>query len=188
MTRASTPSAAAGTFEDGETAFALGDYATALRLWLPLAEQGDFRAQYNIGIMYSRGEGVLESNTEAEVWVRKAAEQGHAKAQYDLGFLYKVGLHDQDYVQSAAWYRMAAEQGHVGAQFDLGVAYEHGSGVPQDYVLAHMWFNLSAARKTDQKERADAVNARDRVAAVMTREQIADAQRLAREWKPKPAR
>ena len=79
-----------------------------------------------------------------------------------------------------SWYRKAAEQGHAKAQLNLGIMYFTGRGVPQDYVQAHMWFNLSAAQGD-----ADATKNRDIVAAKMTPAQIAEAQKLAREWKPK---
>ena len=68
-------------------------------------------------------------------------------------------------------------------QFALGTMYENGLGVPQDYVLAHMWLNLSAA----QGIKAAALT-RDDLAERMTTAQIADAQKLAREWKPKAER
>ncbi len=86
----------------------------------------------------------------------------------------------QDYVQAVPWYRMAAEQGNAGAQGNLGAMYANGNGVPQNYVQAHMWFNLAGAQGEKQ-----AVKNRDIVAKRMTPAQIAEAQKLAREWKPK---
>ena len=72
------------------------------------------------------------------------------------------------------------------AQFNLGVAYEDGGlGVPQDYALAYMWFNLASSPATNTDLRQMAVENRDKVAAKMTPAQIAEAQRMAREWKPK---
>ncbi len=64
----------AGPFEDGNAAYQRGDYATALRLWRPLAEQGDAGAQYNLGLMYREGQGVSQDDAEAAKWYRKAAE------------------------------------------------------------------------------------------------------------------
>ncbi|MDX2179094.1 MAG: tetratricopeptide repeat protein [Bryobacteraceae bacterium] len=87
----------------------------------------------------------------------------------------------QDYSEAAQWFRRAAEQGDAQAQFNLGVMYYEGQGLRQDYILAHMWWNLAAARDSDDKY----AEARDLVATKMTREHIAEAQRLAREWKPK---
>jgi hypothetical protein len=72
-------------FDNGLRAFQLGDHAVALMELAPLAEQGDARAQYNLGIMYTRGVGVPKSDQTALKWYIKAAEQGDALAQYDLG-------------------------------------------------------------------------------------------------------
>ena len=72
----------------GAQAYKRGDYATALREWRPLAEQGDANAQYNLGVMYRNGEGVPEDDRQAAFWYRKAAEQGDASAQNNLGLMY----------------------------------------------------------------------------------------------------
>ena len=81
---------------------------------------------------------------------------------------------------------LAAEQGDASAQLQLGLLYALGQGVPQDYVQAHKWINLSASRMTPGKEDAlDSRSARDTVAELMTASQVAEAQRLAREWQPK---
>src|SRR3990172_7650549 len=82
---------AAGPFEDAAAAYELGDYATALRLMRPLAEQGDALAQYNLGVMYENGQGVPQDYAEAVKWYRKAADQGVALAQSNLGFAYANG-------------------------------------------------------------------------------------------------
>ena len=78
-------------FQDGRDAYIKGDYKTAFIEWQPLAEQGHAKAQYNLGLMYDNGEGVLKDDKEAVKWYRKAAEQGHAKAQYNLGVMYING-------------------------------------------------------------------------------------------------
>ena len=92
----------------------------------------------------------------------------------------------QDYALAVQWYRKAADQGNADAQFNLGVMYANGQGVLQDYVTAHKWFNLavSGLSASETTQRNAAVTYRDRVAARMTPAQIAEAQRLAREWKP----
>ena len=85
----------------------------------------------------------------------------------------------KDYAEGATWLRRAADQGLPLAQLSLGVAYALGHGVQQDFVSAHMWFSLSAAQGNQ-----DAVKDRDRAAGNMTPAQIAEAQKLAREWTP----
>ena len=80
--------------------------------------------------------------------------------------------------------RLRADQGDADAQFNLDLSYDNGEGVPQDYIQAHMWYNLSASNRTGD-ERDIAVSNRDRVAEKMPPEDISEARRLASEWKPK---
>jgi len=180
--------AVAGPLDDADSAYGRGDYATALRLWQPLADQGDAKAQFHLGVMYEIGVGVPQDAAAAVKWFRKAADQGEAMAQLNLGFMYFRGQGvPQDYAASAKWYRKAADQGDAMAQFHLGFMYFGGQGVPQDYVQAHKWFNLAASRfKASEGEFRDkVVRGRDLVATKMTPAQIAEAQKLARDWKPK---
>ncbi len=108
-------------FDDGWAAYERGDYATALREWTPLADQGVALAQNNLGGMYREGQGVPQDYAEAVKWYRLAAEQGHASAQYNLGSMYDNGYGvPQDYAEAVKWYRLAAEQGHASAQNNLG--------------------------------------------------------------------
>ncbi len=178
---------AAGTIDDASAAYYRGDYKLVMRLVRPLAEQGNAEAQSILGLLYNTGQGVPVDYAEAARWLRRAAEQGKAPAQFGLGGLYANGQGvPQDYVEAARWYRRSAEQGFAVAQTELGVFYANGQGVPRDDVLAYMWFNLSAAQGLhDVPEEYSASFHRDEVAKFMTREQIAEAQRMAREWKPK---
>ena len=85
-------------FQVGMDAARKGDYATALREWTPLAEQGDAGAQYNLGLMYGNGDGVPQDDKNAMKWYTLAAGQGYADAQYNLGFMYDNGYGvPQDY-------------------------------------------------------------------------------------------
>ena len=178
--------AVAGPYEDGDAAYNKGDYATALRLWRPLADQGNVYAQSWLGVMYRDGQGVPQDYAQAVSWYRKAADQGYADSQNRMGIAYYLGLGvPQDRAQAVSWYRKAADQGYANAQYNLGFMYANGQGVPQDYIQAHMWWNLAASRYTDPTDRANAVKQRDLVAAKMNTAQIAEAQRLASAWKPK---
>ena len=140
----------AGPFEDAAAAYDKQDYATALRLYRSLADQGDARAQSNLGIMYKLGQGVPKDDAQAVKWYRLAADQGDAKAQSNLGAMYALG-----------------------------------QGVPKDYVLAYMWRNLASAGASDADIREKAAKARDALATMMTPAQVAEAQRMSREWQPK---
>jgi TPR repeat protein len=111
----------------------------------------------------------------------RAADQGDANGFFMLGVMYATGQGiQQNYTEAAKWYRLATDQGNADAQYNLGGMYATGQGVQQDYVSAHLWLSLSAA----QGEQS-ATKSRDLIARRMTPAQIAEAQRLAREWKPK---
>jgi TPR repeat protein len=132
-------------FQVGLDAARKGDFATALREWTPLAEQGDDAAQFNLGLMYRNGLGILQDYKTAMKWFTLAAEQGVADAQTSLGVMYYNGRGvPPDYATAAKWYTLAAEQGDAHAQFHLGELYYFGEGVPPDYATAAKWFTLAA--------------------------------------------
>jgi TPR repeat protein len=106
-----------------------------------------------------------------------AATQGNLRAQYNLGAMYDNGQGvAKDHAKAMHWYMLAAAQGHLTAQYNLGIMYNNGQGVVQNYVRAHMWINLAAVNGN-----SDAVKNRDIVAAKMSTQQIAEAQKMARE-------
>jgi TPR repeat protein len=176
-----------GYIDSGEMAYQNGKYAAALRVLRPLAEKGDPRAQSLVGLMYYHGRGLKQDDSQAAKWFRLAADQGEARAQFNLGVMHAEGQGvPQDNAEALRWYRLAANQGEARAQFNLGVSYAEGHGVEQDYVLAYMWFNLAVPRflPSESDRRQAAIYNRDLTASKMSREEIAEAQRLAREWKP----
>ena len=139
------------------------------------AEQGDAAAQYNLGNMYRRGEGVPLNVVEAVKWYRLAAEQGYANAQFNLGFAYANGYGvPQNAAEAAKWYRLAAEQGYAIAQLNLGGMYATGRGVPQDYLAAYVWFSVAATQGNE-----NAKTNRDRVVGILKPEQRARGKELA---------
>jgi hypothetical protein len=176
---------------DADAAYAAlnkGNYAAAMKLARPLAEEGDARARSLVGYLYYHGRGLKADDAEALKWFRLAADQGDASAQLHLGNMYAQGQAvAQDQAEAGKWYRLAADQGYAQAQYNLGLWYATGAAGETDNVSAHMWFNLSAASfpSTDARNRNLAVRNRDVVAGRMTPEQLAEAQRLAREWQSK---
>ena len=160
-------------FESGLAAYTRGDYETALE------------AQFNLGVMYHIGEGVPRDYVQAMQWYRLAAEQEHIGAQYNLGLMYAKGQGvSQDHVEAANWYRRAAEQNDGISQSTLGIMYTKGYGVPQDFVRAHMWLSLAASNLSPGYDHDTAVRNREYVISLMTPAEIAEAQQLARKWKP----
>ena len=100
---------AGADLQDGVAAYVRGDFATAIREWKPLAEQGDPEAQFHLGEMYLRGRGVTQNFQEAADWYTKAAESGHSGAQGVLGGLHAVGLGvPQDFGEAYFWLIVAA--------------------------------------------------------------------------------
>jgi uncharacterized protein len=122
--------------------------------------------------------------------IEKAAKRGIAVAQFSLGVMnYPIGDPTFDerkgnLSEALIWYRRAADKGDVDSEVALGLAYASGIGVPQDYLEAHKWFNVAAPRSKYGDIRTDIMKRRDDLALKMTPAQIAEAQKLAREWKP----
>lgn len=164
----------ADALEDGQAAYNRGDYATALKLLRPLAEQGNASAQNNLGWMYDQGHGVTQDFKEATKWYRTAAEQGFHEAQYNLGVMYFQGRGTpSDFREALKWYRRAATQGDAKAQYNLGFMYANGVGVPKDLSRGHMWWDLASKNG----EAAAWGNLGD-LMKMMTKEQIARAQAM----------
>ena len=145
-----------------------------------LAQGGDASAQNELGRLYYEGKAVPQNHNKAKEWFDKAVGQGHAGAQVNLGTLYLRGEGAPQSSQMALfWFGRAAGQEDALAFAKLGMMYAQGRGVLQDFIQAHMWYNLSAAHGETRS-----AEARDTLAKQMTPAQIAEAQRLAREWRP----
>jgi hypothetical protein len=96
------------TFDDGLLAYHRADHDVALAVWRPLAEAGRPAAQFMLGLMYYRGEGVLPNMQKAARWYRKAADRGDADAQQNLGLMYAMGEGvKKNYVQAYKWFSLA---------------------------------------------------------------------------------
>ncbi|HBO12982.1 MAG TPA: hypothetical protein DD491_09385, partial [Halieaceae bacterium] len=109
----------------GEAAWQRGEHAAALAQWLPLAEAGQARAQFAVGLAYDRGQGVERDAATAARWYRRAAAQELADAEYNLALLYLDGRGvKQDLEETVRLFRAAAERGHLPAQVNLAYSYE----------------------------------------------------------------
>ena len=115
----------------------------------------------------------------AKEW-RPLAEEGDPIAQFNLGLLYLDGHGvPQSPTEAANWFRRAAEQDYPQAQHNLGAMYGSGQGVKRDYVQAYKWLNICAA-----KGNSGCVTQRDLIAKKLKPGQVAEAQRLATDFKP----
>ena len=174
--------AGAADFDAGVKAYHRGNYAAALTEFRALAEQGIPEAQFNLGRMYHRGEGLVQNFRHAHFWFLQAAnpamERGIPEAQFALGIMNYHGQGiTQDLAAAAAWFGRAAGHGLAAAQWNLGIMHYEGKGVVQDFVFAYAWFSLAGSQGHDISNEN-----RDRLRNLMTREQVAEAKRLGSEF------
>jgi TPR repeat protein len=159
----------------------------AVQTAVPKIERSVATVEALVGDVYYYGHGVQRDYVEAARLYRRAAAKGNGMAQSNLGDIYFYGRGaPQDFAEAVKWWTRAAENNIAIAQLNLSVMYANGDGIRQDYVKAHMFANLAAAHLPAGEDRETAVKNRDIVSKLMTPEQIAEAQRLAREWRPTP--
>lgn len=165
-------------FQLARSLFKAGRFAEAMIFVRLAAEQGYAAAERNVGYLYYRGKIVPQDDAQAFRWFRQAAEQGHALAQHDLGKMYERGHGtSRNQTEAANWYRKAAERMFTRAQHSLAYMYQAGSGVPKDRVEALKWFTIAATLGDDYSGWIG------RLAALhMSADEVARAQRLARDW------
>jgi TPR repeat protein len=167
-------------FDDAAAAFAAGDYDKVLKETRPLAEKGDPRSQYGMGVLYENGFAVTKDLQQAAAWYQKAAEQGNSDAQFNLGAMNEHGVGmPVNYLTAARWYLPAAEQGDIDALSNLGVLYQNGQGVPQNKVLAMALYNVSVAYAG--KNKTQAAHNRQVLANQMPLDDVKKAQSLTEE-------
>jgi len=132
--------------------------------------------------LYAEGKVVKRDPAEAVRMYYKAADQGLAIAQNALGVAYATGDGAKaSEAEAVRWFRRAAQQGHLDAQYNLGLAFANGEGVAQDYVQAYLWWDLAASQGS-----SDARQGQNAIIQYMTRQQVTDAQRRARDFQSQP--
>ena len=163
------------------------DWVKATALYRMAAEEGVVEAQHDLGVAYLEGTGVPKDPVAAVTWFNMAAGSGHAPSHYRLGVAYASGSGvAQDNKMARNFYYLAADQGHREAQFLLSLLYAKGEGVPQDFVTALKWLDLSLASSEPALINFEGARIlREKIASQMTPAQIAEAHRLASEWKKK---
>lgn len=137
----------ADAVRDAFSAYMEKDYDTAAKLLLEAANEGDVKAQINLGSLYEEGHGVPKNMGEAAKWYKKASAQGKYRysknAQFLLGQLYDKG-HLPLLSDAALWYKKAADGGHRKAPYYLGLLYANGRGVEKNNKTAVEWFRVAA--------------------------------------------
>ena len=125
-------------FAKGYEAYQRGEFGTAMDIWEPLAEAGDLRALYNLGVIYAEGRGVRADKAKAvDLW-KRAAEAGHVRAMHNLALTYiagvpdrQTGAHVQKYDSAMKWLKKAANKNFANSIYSLGQMYQYGLGVKQ---------------------------------------------------------
>lgn len=167
-----------GDFKKGWDAYNSLDYATARAEWESLADAGDAKAAYGMGLLYGNGFGVDMNDELALKYYGIAAQKGHADAAFNLAVMHQNGwgVPASDDVANK-WYRIAADKGNTEAQMALGRYYAMDFLDTYDPVLAFKWFNLA-----EKLGDFGASEKREFIASRMTPEQISKAEGLVKEW------
>ncbi|WP_407071956.1 peptidoglycan-binding protein [Rhizobium subbaraonis] len=168
-------------YTDGRGGVAI-DMAEAAKWYAKAAERGFAPAQYRLGNLYEKGQGVERDLEKACSLYEEAARQGNASAIHNLAVLLATGGGKApDFAAAAEWFKKAADLGVRDSQFNLAILYARGNGVKQDLEESYKWFAV-AARDGDR----DAAEKRDEVANALKPEQLASAKAKLDLWKPQP--
>jgi TPR repeat protein len=139
----SVDAARAAGLDDAGAALIRGDYALALSIIRPLANGGDARAQFNLGLMYRNGQGVAQNFAGSALWIRRAAEQGDSEAALALGLIFHNGMGvKQDLAEALSWYRIAAAHGNVVA---MRTTARYGVRRDDMEAEAKKWYSAAAS-------------------------------------------
>ena len=121
-----------------------GDFASALKEWQPLADKGVAEAQYNLGLLHAKGQGVPQDSAQAVKWYRKAADQGFVEAEFNLGLMYSGGEGvPKDSSEAMKWFLKAAGKGDAKAADTVGSFFE-AEGTFKNYAEAEKWYRKAA--------------------------------------------
>lgn len=154
------------------------DYEKAVEWFTRAAAQEHADAMAELGNHFLQGRGVKRNDTKALDLLRRAAEKGVASAEFNIAIMHRYGRAvPKSYARAVIWYRKAADRGYIPAMDSLGALYQHGVGVQRDNIRAHKWFNLSSTMGSTMGARHKRY-----VQKKMTRDQVAEAERLALEW------
>ena len=133
-------------YKSGEKAYRKGDFTTALKLWLPLAQKDNKKAQFQLAKIYANGRGVEKNDATAFKWYSRAAFNGHKQATFNKAHMLLNGIGTKKNSNEAfiIYYRLANKYNIVKAQNALAHAYENGVGIKKDFKMAKKWYDKAA--------------------------------------------
>lgn len=133
--------------EEGITSYQARNFEEAAGHWRPVAEAGDYLAQYYMGFLYGQGQGVEKDSNEAIRWYVLSGDQGYSPALNQLGLMFADGNGvEENEVEAVNWFRRAAELGHPDAQLSLGVHLDTGTGTSMDRLEGYAWVTIAATQ------------------------------------------
>lgn len=177
-------------YKEGREAYDKKDFPTAWKELEPLAKQGNADAMYLVGSMHHMGMGVPPSYKDAAEWYRKSADAGKLDAIFTMGVVYEGGIGVPRSAKEAfTWYKKSADRGFYPGQLKIAHMYATGRGIKKDPPNAYLWYAIaerSTPRTGNDKNEIPIV--KDKLSTMMTKEQVADADRKAKAWKPAAAK
>ncbi len=162
-------------FQLGQKAFQNGNIEKAINHWRPIASKGNSLAQYKLGVLYEKGNGVDQNSAESFYWWKLAASNGHARSQYHLGILYYQGKGtEKNFDNAASWIKKSAENGDKFAHVTLGLFYLDGHGVNKNLINSYMWLEIASKKGVEIAKQSKVF-----VKSKMSKSQIKKAEKLA---------
>ena len=168
---------------EGAGAAARGDRETAIKLLRPLADGGSGPAAVILGNIYAEGDGGPKDVDLAFKWYKIAATHGDLEGENRIGQMLYEGVDvPKDTSASISWYRAAADRGYAPSQFNLGLIYGDDHSGFTDYVQGYMWLSLATIPSNQAPQGWTPAAFKERLAARMTKSQIAEALRRKESW------
>ncbi len=171
--------------DQAHQAFRNQDFKKAYDIVLHLAGKGNAEALYLLGGLYQEGKGVEKDEAEALKWLTLSATLGYVQAEYLIGIRYMIGKDgfEKDLNEAVRWFKKAAEKGYLNAQHSLGMMYYLGQGEPEDFVKAYKWLALAGEKGYRMAEKT-----KKELEGTMPPKQIAEARKLAKQWREEHAK
>jgi uncharacterized protein len=172
-------------YKEGREAYEKKDFPTAWKELEPLAKQGNADAMYLVGSMHHMGMGTSPSYKDAAEWYRKSADAGKLDAIFTMGVVYEGGIGvPRSRTEAFTWYKKSADRGFYAGQLKIANMYAKGQSGKKDIPAAYLWYSIAErfAPRTGN-DRYELPIIKDKLSALMTKEQVAEADRKAKAWK-----
>jgi len=173
-------------YAEGKAAYDKNDYDTAWKELEPLAKKGDAKSMFLIASMYHTGRGVPVNYKDAAEWYLKSANAGDVQGVFMMGVVYEGGIgQPRNIAEAFKWYKKSADRGFYAGILKVANMYGKGQGAAKDNAAAYLWYAIAELRAPkDSNDRFELPIVKDKLSTLLTKEQVADAERRAKAWKP----